>query len=270
LEDGRVDIESLGFRTDLLLLKLSGSEFNDTGEYVVVRTPDNPGYWWGNFLLYRTPFAPGDLPARLAAFHAEFPAANHVALGIDSVDGVVGAEDELVAAGIEVARDVVMTASEVVAPSRPNDESTYRYLSSDDDWEQLLQLGLATAPMEVDEGYIDFSRRKLESRRALVEAGHGKWFGAFAGDRLQSALGLMFDGQGLARFQNVQTHPDDRNQGIASTLVHRASTYGLTEGGAKTLVMVADPEYLAIRLYRALGFNDTETQLQLQLAPPPS
>jgi ribosomal protein S18 acetylase RimI-like enzyme len=163
-----------------------------------------------------------------------------------------------------------MTTSEVVAPSRPNDESTYRYLSSDDDWEQLLQLGLATAPMEVDEGYVQFSRRKLESRRALVAEGHGKWFGAFEGERLQSSLGLMFDGKGLARFQNVQTHPDDRNKGIASTLIHRASTYGLTEGGAKKLVMVADPDYLAIRLYRALGFNDTETQLQLQLAPPSS
>ncbi|HTF07638.1 MAG TPA: GNAT family N-acetyltransferase, partial [Asanoa sp.] len=68
--------------------------------------------------------------------------------------------------------------------------------------------------------------------------------------------------------QTVQTHPDDRGRGIASTLVHRASTYGLTALRARTLVMVADPEYLAIRLYRALGFNDTETQLQLTVPAP--
>ena len=55
-----MEIKSLGYRTDLLLLELSGSVFHDAGEYVVVRTPDNPGFWWGNFLLYRTPFAPGD------------------------------------------------------------------------------------------------------------------------------------------------------------------------------------------------------------------
>jgi ribosomal protein S18 acetylase RimI-like enzyme len=267
VDDGRVEIESLGFRTDLLLLELAGSEFTDTGEYVVVRTPGNPGYWWGNFLLFRTPFEAGDVTARLKAFQQEFPAANHVALGIDSVDGVIGAEDELVAAGFDVERNVVMTTGEVVAPSRPNAESTYRFLSSDDDWEQLVQLDLANAPMTVDDGYIEFTRRKLVSKRSLVEAGHGKWFGAFDGARLQSSLGLMFDGQGLARFQTVQTHPDDRNRGIASTLVHRASTYGLTEGGAKTLVMVADPEYLAIRIYRALGFADTETQLQFTLRP---
>jgi ribosomal protein S18 acetylase RimI-like enzyme len=267
LEDERVEIQSLGFRTDLLLLELGGSEFTDKGEYVVVRTPDNPGYWWGNFLLYRTPFAPGDVKAREAAFHQEFPASSHVALGIDNADGVVGAEDEVVAAGFEIGRDIVMTASEVVPPSRPNEESTYRFLDSDDDWEQLLQLALATAPMEVDDGYIEFSRLRLESRRSMVAAEHGKWFGAFDGGRLQSSLGLMFDGKGLARFQTVQTHPDDRNKGLASTLVHHASTYGLTEGGAKRLVMVADPEYLAIRIYRALGFTDTETQLQFTVPP---
>ncbi|WP_433157361.1 GNAT family N-acetyltransferase [Kribbella sp. CA-247076] len=260
-------INSLGFRTDLLLLELGGSDLADTGEYVVVRSPDNPHFWWGNFLLFRTPFAPGDVQRRLDAFRAEFPAAEHVALGIDTADGVVGAEDEVVAAGFDIGRDVVMTASAVVPPARPNDESTYRRLTSEDDWEQLVQLGLATAPMEVDDLYAEFTRRRVASKRKLVAAGHGTWFGAFDGDRLQSSLGLVFDGRGLARFQSVQTHPDDRNRGIASTLVHRASTYGLTEGGARTLVMVADPEYLAIRLYRALGFTDTETQLQLSIRP---
>jgi ribosomal protein S18 acetylase RimI-like enzyme len=65
----------------------------------------------------------------------------------------------------------------------------------------------------------------------------------------------------------VQTHPDARNQGLASTLVHHASTYGFAELGARTLVMVADPEYLAIRIYRALGFSDNETQLQFTKHP---
>jgi hypothetical protein len=43
--------------------------------------------------------------------------------------------------------------------------------------------------------------------------------------------------------------------------------YGLTEGGARTLVMVADPEYLAIRIYRSLGFTDSETQLGFAKPP---
>jgi ribosomal protein S18 acetylase RimI-like enzyme len=257
-----VEITSLGYRTDLMLLELSGSELTDRGEYVVVRTPANPSFWWGNHLLFRTAFAPGDTASRLELFHHELPDAKHVALGIDSVDGIAGAEDELVAAGLEIERSTVMTASQVKEPTRPNIESAYRSLRSDDDWEQLFELTMASTRAEFPD-YADFTRKKVAAERVLVEAGHAIWFGAYAGDRLQASLGLVSDGTGVARFQNVQTHPDDRGRGLASTLVHQASTYGLTELDVHTLVMVADPEYLAIRLYRTLGFSDSETQLQL-------
>jgi GNAT superfamily N-acetyltransferase len=257
-----VEITSLGYRTDLMLLELSGSELTDRGEYVVVRTPANPSFWWGNHLLFRTAFAPGDTASRLELFHHELPDAKHVALGIDTVDGIAGAEDELVAAGLEIERSTVMTASQVKEPTRPNTESAYRSLRSDDDWEQLFELTMAATWAEFPD-YADFTRKKVAAERVLVEAGHATWFGAYAGDRLQASLGLVSDGTGVARFQNVQTHPDNRGRGLASTLVHQASTYGLTELDVHTLVMVADPEYLAIRLYRTLGFSDSETQLQL-------
>jgi hypothetical protein len=41
----------------------------------------------------------------------------------------------------------------------------------------------------------------------------------------------------------------------------------LEELGAQTLVMVADPDYLAIKIYRAIGFTDSERQLQVERAP---
>ena len=260
-----MEITSLGFRTDLSLLEQSGSQFRDTGEYVVVRTPQNPGFWWGNFLLYRTPFAPDDTKLRTDDFRREFPDAKHVAFGIDSTDGDVGAADELAAAGFEVEHNVVMTADRVVAPPRPNEQATYRFLSGDDDWEQLYEQNLACSDLPVDDDYKAFTRRKLVAQRGFVDSGLGKWFGAFDGNRLQSSLGLVFDGTGLARFQNVQTSPEDRGRGLAGTLVHYASTYGLTR--ARKLVMVADPDYLAIRVYRSVGFTDTETQLQI-IRPP--
>ncbi|GAA1673197.1 hypothetical protein GCM10009745_15130 [Kribbella yunnanensis] len=265
-----MEIKSLGYRTDLFLLGLGGSELQDNGEYVVIRTPANPMFWWGNYLLYRTPFGPGDVQRRLEQFRKEFPHAEHVSIGVDTTDGVLGVDgvkDELLALGATVDGDTVMAASTVIAPTRPNTTSTYRLLSTDDDWAQQDELNLKTATMTVDEGYIEYNRRRGLADRGRVEAGHGVWFGAFDGDRLQASLGLMFDGAGLARFQNVQTHPDDRNQGIASTLVHHASTYGLSEGRARTLVMVADPDYLAIRIYRALGFSDSETQLGISIPP---
>jgi len=80
-------------------------------------------------------------------------------------------------------------------------------------------------------------------------------------------MGLYSDGHGLARFQSVDTHPEARGRGLAGTLVHYVSTYGLSTLHARTLVMVADPDYHAIRIYRSVGFENTETQVAIELAP---
>ena len=107
----------------------------------------------------------------------------------------------------------------------------------------------------------------MAAERALVDRGHGRWYGAFLADRLVSSLGLFTASEGLARFQDVKTHPDARGRGLAGSLVHTASRWALDELGARTLVMVADPDYLAIRIYRAVGFTDSETQLQAMRTP---
>jgi predicted GNAT family acetyltransferase len=83
-----------------------------------------------------------------------------------------------------------------------------------------------------------------------------------------SGLGVFGDGSGIARFQAVDTHPEHRNRGLAGTLVYRASQYARQEMAAQTLVIVADPDGPAIRIYRSVGFGDAETQVQLQRSPP--
>ena len=81
---GRCGITSLGFRTDVALRVLEGAEVTDRGDYLVVRSPDNPDYWWGNFLLLAAWPAPGTADSWLARFAAEFPLARHVTLGVDT------------------------------------------------------------------------------------------------------------------------------------------------------------------------------------------
>ena len=80
-------------------------------------------------------------------------------------------------------------------------------------------------------------------------------------------MGLAKAGPGLARFRLVETDPAYRGRGLAGTLVHHVSEYGFGELGATTLVMVADPDYVAVRIYRSVGFDDTETQLQADRGP---
>jgi GNAT superfamily N-acetyltransferase len=101
----------------------------------------------------------------------------------------------------------------------------------------------------------------------MAENGHGAWFGAFDRGRLIAQLGIFSDGSGVARYQNVETDPDWRRTGLAGTLVWRAGRWARSKLGARTLVIVADPEAEAIRVYRSVGFHDTEIQLAFQRPP---
>ena len=67
--------------------------------------------------------------------------------------------------------------------------------------------------------------------------------------------GVVTDGSGIARYQNVETQPEFRRQGLATRLVYEAGVHALAELGAKTLVIVADPDDEAIRIYRAAGLR---------------
>jgi predicted GNAT family acetyltransferase len=82
-----------------------------------------------------------------------------------------------------------------------------------------------------------------------------------------SSMGLFRASPGLARFQTVKTHPDARGRGLAGTLVHEISRFGFADLEAETLVMVADPAYLAIRVYRSVGFTDSEVQVGVERKP---
>ena len=113
----------------------------------------------------------------------------------------------------------------------------------------------------------EFDARKLAARRQLTETGRAAWFGAFAAGRLVAQLGLVPAGNGLARYQDVETHPEFRRQGLAGTLVWQAGGYGLAERGAARLVIVADPDYHAFRLYESLGFRRAEDQVGFEQAP---
>jgi ribosomal protein S18 acetylase RimI-like enzyme len=205
------------------------------------------------------------VPDRLALFAAEHPDAEHVAWGIDSVDGTAGDEAALARAGFDVSRDAVLTAS-VLRPPERRLEAELRPLAGDDDWQQALALHLACADREGGRATEAFLDAQVGGYRALAGEPGATWYGAFGEGRLLSWLGVVADGAGLARFQSVETHPDARRRGLASALVEHAGRIAL-DGGATTLVIVADPTYHAIGIYRALGFVEQETQVQLTRPP---
>jgi GNAT superfamily N-acetyltransferase len=254
----RMHLRSLGYRTDLALLRLDGSVVEDRGTHLVVRTPANPTFHWGNYLLLPRPPEPGRAGYWVETFEREFPDALHRTFGVDGTGGSVTDLAPFAELGYGTDASSVMTAREVHPPARPHPTAEVRPLVSDADWAQQVELAVTGE----DEHYsVEFATRRGEAHRRNIENGHGQWFGAFLDQRLVASLGIFTSADGLARYQDVKTHPDSRGQGLAGTLVHAAGRHALDEMGAETLVIVADPDYPAIRIYRSVGFDDTETQL---------
>ena len=275
-----MDVRSLGFRTDLALLRLGGSTIEDGGDHLGVRSPHNPSHWWGNFLLLAEIPDPQSANTWVERFSAAYPQAGHVAIGFDVPHGTSAELGWFADHGFEVEASAVMTANEIHPPRSINTHALCRPLESDDDWRQSVDLRVRCFPDENDSpGYV---QARADVDRELVSRGDGTWLGAFLDGRLVGELGLVraddatsegavpeAEGAraGRARFQSVETDPEFRRQGVAGTLAHRAARFGLEELGVRTLVMVADPDYFAIELYRSLGFRASETQLKVQRAP---
>jgi ribosomal protein S18 acetylase RimI-like enzyme len=263
-----MNVMSLGFQTDLALLERAGSSIEDHGDHLVVRTAQNPSFYWGNFILLDHVPAADEIDNWLVRFQTALPEARHRSFGLDLPDGTVDDLSGFAAHGLKVEASTVMTASSVHPPARPNSEADYRTLTSDDDWLQSIELQIRCYGSDQPIGHREFVTRRIESNRSLVARGYGQWFGAFIDGVLTAQLGLVLAGDRVARFQTVETDPDYRNRGLAGTLAHTAACYGLTNLGAQKLVIVADPEYLAIRIYRGIGFADSETQVQAERPPP--
>lgn len=265
-------VRSLGFRTDLALLTSTGSTVEDRGTHLVVRTPSNPGYHWGNFLLLAQAPVPGGEREVVGAFHTEFPDAAHVAIGIDCAeDGSSpledGARERFAAGGAPVSEDVVLAATALVQPLTPLATVTVRPLSSDEDWAQRAELGATIDDVSDAAAHAAYQQARNDHERAMAAAGDGERFGAFVEDRLVATAAVYRTEPTLARFQNVETHADLRRQGIGATVVHAAGRHALDTLGVERLVMVAEADGPAIGMYRRLGFEDVERQVAAYRAP---
>jgi len=245
---------------------LEGSLVEDRGDYLVVRSPHNPTYWWGNFLLLAESWRSGDSGSWLAMFAAEFPDAAHVAFGIDVTEVSAVDVGGLMAQGLRLQRSAVLTAQQLHEPPHLNRAAVIRELTGDEDWHKAAELRAVVNAGEPGSEPA-FLQARTAAERGLTEAGHGSWIGAFLDRTLVAQLGLVTDGSGIARYQNVETHPGARRQGLAGTLVWHAGQHALDALRASTLVIVADPGDVAIRVYRSVGFADAETQLAFERQP---
>jgi GNAT superfamily N-acetyltransferase len=262
-------IHSLGYRTDLIFPRFDG-QILDHGDHLVIRTPSNPTFYWGNFLLFADPPGEGDLDRWKALFASEVgvpPQVRHFAFGWDGIQGETGQVGPFLEAGFNLSQSVVLSAQQVNPPPKANREVVVRPLAEDWEWQQAEDNQVDCREEGHDpQGYRVFKHDQMLRYRRMSRAGLGEWFGAFLGDRLVADLGLYVDrshsvgDELIGRFQSVVTHPDYRRLGICGTLVEQASRYGFEKMGVETLVMVADEHYFAAKIYESVGFRPTQRQ----------
>lgn len=255
---------SLGFATDLALLRLQGSTVEEHADHLVVRTPANPTYHWGNFVILDRAPSRGSLARALEVFRMAHPGAAHVAIGFDDARATVDA-DEATSLGVDLEHDVVLATHQIAEPEQVAGIRVQRVSPADDAaWEALVDLEVEAFGGQDPEGHRVFARRRLAGHRSLVAAGHGAWCAAYTPeDQPVAGLGIFAVGEGRARYQDVVTRPGFRRRGIAGALVRYAGRHALHSLGASTLVIVADHQGPAIGLYRAAGFTDHQVQWAL-------
>jgi ribosomal protein S18 acetylase RimI-like enzyme len=250
-------------------------------DHLVIRSPENPGHWWGNLLLFDGPPAAGDRLRWEAEFAQEFgdePEVRHMTFAWDVVDGRLGsATDEFCAHGYDLERTVGLAASpdEIRPHPRASRDVTVRTLDAHpgadgDLWEQVVELQVASRNPRIDEDvHRTYCRSRMAELRELFLAGRGDWYVALEEGDVVGSLGIVVtDGRG--RFQVVDTKDTHRRRGICSRLVVDAAQMAAERHGAERLVICADPDYHALGLYESLGFRAVEHVAGVYRQPPPS
>jgi hypothetical protein len=267
----KLRLRSLAYLTDLAILGFQG-RIEDKGDYIVAESIGNPGYFWGNLLVMRNAPRDGDFQVWIKLFEKEFahqPLIKHMTFGWDSPEALEGECQPFIREGFALEKSVVLTLREngLIQPKHLCPELEIRTLRSDEEWEQAIQNQVTCREDSFkQEMYLPFKRIQMKKYRDMSEAGLGNWYGAFLNNELVADCGLfIFDK--IGRFQAVGTHPEFRNRGICGNLIYQISQEAFLGKKVENVVMVADPEYHAARVYESVGFQPTENAIGMYRWP---
>lgn len=248
------------------------AEVIERPDCLVVRTPGNPLFYWGNFLML--PHTPGDdeLPHWLSRFAAEvagpLPAVRHACFAVNTAPPPLDALPTWRAAGFERQDAMVLRLQrgELRAPPSARGQVVLRPIDWASELPAALTLQCSDSQGHAPEGWRDFRVLQMQRYAAMQPRGQAEWFGLWCDGRLAADCGLLIDGSD-GRFQSVLTHPDWRRRGLCRALVHGVSQWAFARG-LETLWMMADPQDVAIGIYRSLGYADQAGSWGLMRRPP--
>jgi RimJ/RimL family protein N-acetyltransferase len=276
-----VTLRSIIRRTDIAALPVS-CEVQRRDGYLVVRSPSNPGHYWGNLLLFDDAPGAGDGPRWEQRFDAEFagcPGIDHRTFAWDRNDGELGAaREELLERGYTFEDTVGLEAgSDEIRPHpRESRDVVVRALDhagSGDDalFDQVIHLQRLESLAAFDApGQLEYGRARMADLRELFATRGGAWFVAIDPeiDRVVGSCGIVVVDDERGRYQTVDTITSHRGRGICSRLLVEAASIIHERHGTSRFVIGADPDYHAVKIYESLGFQPVERTAGAYLQPP--
>lgn len=243
---------SPGWKTDLDILALSGSEIETFDDHLVVRTPTNPEYHWGNCLLVLDPSSVNESDKWVTKCKSVFPNNGWIAIGLTQMPtNAAGWEKQ----GVELEQLDVLTTSSLPKAQPLPDRYTSTHFEKQD-WETLTRREISD--LLAEGGYEPaateaFAIESNASRQRLCAEEKAAWFGAFFEGELVASLGVVKCGT-TARYQSVETDEAHRRKGLASHLLGLAASWS-QERGCDSWVIVTEETNAAGRVYRRAGFT---------------
>jgi ribosomal protein S18 acetylase RimI-like enzyme len=243
----------------------------------VLRSPDNPTYYWGNCRILPEPPRDADVAHWLRRFDEEIasrqPLSSHRSFGVNAPE-LPHPLPSWHATGIDEVDPMAVLILEPsglapIPPVRDTPSLCLRTLALPDELELAVEAQVAARDASFEaEGYRVFRRGAMQRVAAMRAAGIAEWFGAVVEGVLAADCGLVHDGR-LGRFQFVETQAAWRRRGLCRALVHHVCRHAFDHLCLQRLVMCADPHDVAIGIYRSVGFSEVEQHWCLQRRPLP-
>ncbi len=259
----------LELRSEAIIGQLE-CELIEQEDYFVFRTPANPTYHYGNLLCLKVPlnsYSKTQWQQHFSSAFHDMPLVEHYTFCWPRALETEQVKNDFIDHGFsyEEVHVLSLLRKSFETPQEQNTEVTLRPLTTDNDWQQWLELSLAEQQGDYDQTSLrHFLTARMANYQALDHGGQGQYLGAFNADQLIGYAGLYHKNE-LARFQNVHVISKYQNQKIAKTLLSKLIAQAPAE--VTTFVIVADEHYHATKLYQGLGFKVTERNCSVSWWP---
>lgn len=244
-------IKSLGLLSDKMFFDFD-QNFKESSEYFALSTPENPDFFWGNYLMFKSELEEGSFIKWPFLFDNEFSKDSRILHKTFSWAGKYDKQEleKFVQNNYDFSETIVLVAEakDLKCPYK-NKDIVCSIVDLDSDWKELVDFQIETNTDFNPDHYAQFINKRMNKYKSYVMNNHGNWYIAKINDRIVADLGLFWSGT-LARFQNIKTHENYRKKGISQTLIN----FAVDNSKKDFFVIEAEEDGPAINMYKRVGF----------------